>query len=222
MNKSWLLIVLFLVSLDGFSQAESSNAKKGEFSLGLRSTGSFFSASGNNFGLGTGGQFRYRLADKLNTEWFADWITTDINGLGSRIDAHIGESMFIYFTEEVNQPNSFTPYVLGGFCGDYTRIRSNRYYHELTNSWEIDDVERWSFASQLGFGTHYNLSDRFDFSFTTQYILHFGDDIHSELETNVMGEDYLHIHHERGGIFEGHWFFSLSANYVIADLLKNK
>ena len=52
--------------------------------------------------------------------------------------------------------------------------------------------------------------------------MHFGADIHTEVEPNDIGEDYLHIHHEDGNSLEGHWFLTVSLNYVIADLLKKK
>ncbi|MGL4599812.1 MAG: hypothetical protein ACRCYO_19965, partial [Bacteroidia bacterium] len=39
------------------------------------------------------GQFRIRLTDRINTEWFADYISTNLNNLASRSDYHIGWSV---------------------------------------------------------------------------------------------------------------------------------
>lgn len=216
-----MLLLLFCTTF-GQKATKEINTNKGELTFGLRSTGSIFSESGAYFGIGAGWQIRYRMSKNLNTEWFADWITTDVGGLGQRIDAHIGESMIIYPGKNPGKKNSFTPYVLGGFCGDYTKIQSNLAYNDLESDYTKDSKDRWSFATQLGIGTHYNITEAFDISLSTQYILHFGADIHSEIKKNSKGEDYLHIHHETEESLEGHWFLTISANFVIIDLIKKK
>ena len=126
----------------------------------------------------------------------------------------------IYPGKQIMQKGRFTPFILGGFCGDYTQIKSNIYFNDETVAYEKRAKERWSFATQLGLGTHYNFTDRFDISFNTQYILHFGKDIHSEIETNSLGDEYLNIHQETGGGLEGHLFFTISANFRFADLIR--
>jgi opacity protein-like surface antigen len=181
-----------------------------------------FSESGNYFGIGAGWQVRYRMTKGLGTEWFFDWITTDIGGHGHRTDAHIGESMIIYPGKNLNVKGKFTPYVLGGFCGDYTKIKSNLFYNDLENAYTQDSKDRWSFATQLGLGTHYNITEAVDFSISAQYVLHFGADIHSEILKNSLGEEFLFIHHDDAQSLEGHWFLTLSANFVIIDLIRKK
>ena len=97
--KNLILITLISISNLAYSQLTEStntNTQNGEISFGVRSTLSLFSESGNYTGIGAGWQVRYRLSKTLNTEWFADWIVTDIGGLGARYDAHIGESMILY------------------------------------------------------------------------------------------------------------------------------
>jgi opacity protein-like surface antigen len=222
--KSILTLVLVIISSTTFSQKATTenNSHKGEISWGVRTTGSLFSESGNYFGVGAGYQIRYRVTDKLGTEWFADWITTDLGGLGQRIDAHIGVSAMIYPGKTQNKVNNFTPYILGGFCGDYTKIESNLFYSDEINGYNTDSKDRWSFATQLGFGTHYNITRTVDISLSTQYILHFGEDIHSEVEIDDLGNKFLHIHHDKAKALEGHFFITLSANILIIDLLKTK
>jgi hypothetical protein len=221
-----LLFILFIF-LSTFSFGKrlayadgTENIAFGETSFGVRSTISLFSSSENKAGIGAGWQIRFRLSESLNTEWFADWIVTDLNGLGSRVDAHIGESMIIYPGKQIMQKGRFTPFILGGFCGDYTQIKSNTYFNDETEHYEKIAKERWSFATQLGLGTHYNFTERFDVSFNAQYVLHFGSDIHSEIETNSLGEDFLHIHQADGGGLEGHLFFTISANFKFADFIR--
>ncbi|PCJ24248.1 MAG: hypothetical protein COA97_10160 [Flavobacteriales bacterium] len=222
--RNILTLILILVISTAFGQkiTEEASSHAGELSWGVRSTGSIFSESGSYFGIGAGFQVRYRVTDHLGSEWFADWITTDIGGVGQRTDAHIGVSTIIYPGKSLNQKGSFTPYVMGGFCGDYTKITSNLSYDDIADSYTQDSKDRWSFATQLGLGTHYNITETVDISLSTQYVLHFGADIDSEIETNSNGEEYLHIHHDNNNSLEGHWFLTLSVNFVIIDLIKKR
>jgi len=215
-----IFLLLLTGSVYGQQTAGMANTHRGEIYFGVRTTGSLFSSSGNYFGVGAGWQVRYRLADKLGTEWFADWITTDIGKAGHRYDAHIGESMIIYFTNHIGKKNHFSPYILGGFCGDYTKIQANLFFDDRQQAYVTTSKDRWSFATQLGFGTHFNITEKFDLSFSGQYVLHFGRDIDSRIETNSHGEKYLQIQDQPGSALEGHFFFTLSANFVIADLSK--
>ena len=192
--KTLMVIVMCLAgTVYGQETASVKNTHAGEISFGVRTTGSLFSSSGNYFGVGAGWQVRYRIDDKLGSEWFADWITTDIGGLGHRYDAHIGESMIIYLLKKPGQKMRFSPYILGGFCGDYTKIQTNLYFDDEQQMYLKQSKDRWSFATQLGLGAHFNFTERFDLSFSGQYVLHFGKDIDSHQATN-------------------------SANFVIADL----
>ncbi|MCC7302835.1 MAG: hypothetical protein IT233_09345 [Bacteroidia bacterium] len=200
----------------------TTNTPAGEIEFGVRSTGSVFTLNGNHFGLGAGWQCRYRISRTLNTEWFFDWITTDIAGLGQRVDAHIGESMVIYPGKQIKQAGRFTPYVLGGFCGDYAKITTNLYFDDEQGDYMKKTRDRWSFATQLGMGTHYNFTDRVDISLTGQYVLHFGGDIHTYVGENSYGAEYLAMKEEKGHALEGHFFLTVSANFVVTDLLKRK
>lgn len=220
--KKYLTVLVMLFATVTFAQEISKdiNTHKGELSFGVRSTGSLFSASGNYFGLGAGWQVRYRMSDKFSTEWFADWITTNIGGLGQRYDAHIGESMIIYPGRKIGVRNKFTPYILGGFCGDYTKLTSNLHFDDNALSYIKKSNERWSFATQLGLGTHYNITDKFDLSISTQYILHFGKDLDAEVKTNGNGERYVWMPDNPKNALEGHTFLTISANFVIFDISK--
>ncbi len=219
-----LLFLLLLISGTVYCQVtkDTLNTHKGELSFGARTTGSLFSSSGNYFGFGAGGQLRYRVDNRLNTEWFGDWMTTNIGGLGQRYDAHIGESMILYIGREVNRKNTLTPYAMGGFCGDYTKTSTNLYYDNVQKSYVRESKDRWSFATQLGLGTHYNITEKMDISFSCQYMIHFGSDIDSQIETNSQGEKYLQINKVNETALEGHLLLTLSANFVIVDLIRHK
>ncbi len=190
----------------------------GNFSLGLRSTASLFNSDGG-FGSGAGGQFRLQLSDRVNTEWFADLITTNLSYAGRRTDAHIGWSVMFYLKNPQTAAQSILqPYVLAGHCFDYTKISA--FSNPFENKAGETD-ERWSSAVQMGLGTHFNMSDRFDFSLSAQYMLHLGNDIHAHIEEG-SGYPELEIEEHDGSSIEGHLLVTLSVNYKIADLWKSR
>lgn len=184
--------------------------------LGMRSAISAFSDAGY-IGLGTGGQFRIKLGNRLNTDWFADYITTDIGGLAKRTDYHIGWSVVYYpFNYQINK-GKFTPYILAGHCFDFTQVERNggETSYALNSS-------RWSSAVQSGLGVHYNLSDNFDVSLTAQYMLHLGKDINATIFNNeATGQRDITI--KKGDLgLDGHLLINLSLNAYIAKLWGNK
>ena len=182
--------------------ASSENKPSGQFELGGRTTASVFNAE-STAGYGTGGQFRIRLLESLNTEWFADYITNDVSSLGLRQDAHIGWSVMFYPFPKPYTPENFTPYLLAGHCFDYTRIA--RY---TDNGGE----ERLSSAVQAGLGTHYHINDRFNLSLSAQYMLHLGSDLHASVSNGAL------VVEKKGNSFEGHLLLTFSLNYRVGNL----
>lgn len=176
----------------------------GIFSLGVRTTVSTFNnGKFANTGMGLGGQFRLQFADKVNSDWFFDYITGDVEDFASRTDYHIGWSVIFYPTK--NLTPKVRPYILAGHCFDYTRI--------VDNSNSANFIERWSSAVQGGAGVHFNLTDRLDLSVVSQYMIHLGTDIHADNHDNEV-----HFHEEKGASLEGHLLFHVGINYKIADL----
>ena len=117
------LVLLFCCMVLLFSNAQD-NLKSvngaGDFSLGIRSTTSFFDNTNSGLpGIGTGGDFRIRLSDRVNTDWFADYIMSTTNYL-KRNDFHIGWSVMFYPFNYANK--GFKPYVLAGHCFDYSQF----------------------------------------------------------------------------------------------------
>ena len=208
MKRSQHILLMFSFISFGFL-AQPLQIKKnsgGLISLGARSTMSAFNHGDfANQGFGLGGQFRVQLAKRLNTDWFADYITGNSEDHISRTDGHIGWSVLYYLTK--NETATIRPYLLMGHCFDYTRM--------------VDDfdhsnyMERWSSAVQGGAGMHWNLTPRLDLSLVAQYMFHLGNDVHGERhETGVV-----EFHKEKGGAsLEGHLLFHVSINYKIADL----
>ena len=210
MNRILLGLSLWMVPLSVFSQKNDTiKTLPGRFTLGVRSTTSLFSHDNGAPGFGGGGQFRILVHERINTEWFADVIFTDIGGLAKRQDYHIGWSVMFYLMKPKNFQRKFLPYVLAGNCFDYTRV--------MVNSRPGSDYGKFSSAVQMGFGLHYNITPRWDVSFTTQYMWHLGGELHTEVEN---GDIQVEEHNQVS--FEGHLLLTLSINYKLAQLWKRK
>ncbi|MCB0476802.1 MAG: hypothetical protein KDC84_01485 [Crocinitomicaceae bacterium] len=215
----WLAFVLLFSSLALSQEVKEPKDFRttdgGTFSLGMRTTGSFFGVDGNP-GFGFGGQFRIQLLRWLNTEWFADYITTDIGGMGKREDYHIGWSVMFYPFKF--KQKWFQPYLLAGHCFDYTRVTA---YSTATIDNSDKTQSRWSAAAQIGLGTHFHIGRRFDIGLSGQYMFHLGKEIHADIIDNA-GSRELQVETHQGNILEGHLLVTLNFNVKIADLWKSK
>lgn len=215
--KNLLLAVLILgvnqLTAQSFSYKNKNQG--GTISVGMRSTMSSFNGSHHEetgdeephehsdpFALGLGGQFRVQASNRVNTEWFFDYLPSS-SSLVRRNDFHIGWSVMFYVLEKPNP--LFRPYVLAGHCFDYT------YRQELSN--QSNNINRWSSAVQMGAGTHIRLNDRLDLSLMTQYMLHLG----THVETTYSGPS-VSFEKSSGGSLEGHLLTTVSLNFKIADL----
>jgi opacity protein-like surface antigen len=200
----YLLIFLLLPFIGNAQPLNLKGGQGGIFSLGVRTTVSAFNDGLNgNTGTGVGGQFRLQFADKVNSDWFFDYITSDIGDFANRTDYHIGWSV-LYYPGKEPAPR-FRPYILAGHCFDYSRLEDN------SNRNNFD--ERWSSAVQGGVGVHYNLSSRLDLSAVCQYMTHLGTHVHADQDNGKVV-----FHHEKGASLEGHLLFHLGINYKLGDL----
>lgn len=176
----------------------------GTFSLGTRNTISMFNED-NATGLGIGGQFRLQLREKMNSEWYFDYITSRNGDLTFRNDYHIGWSVMLYSKNNYSFDRLLQPYLIVGHCFDLSKVTAQQ---DRSNS-----VSRLSMATQAGLGTHLNITNRLDLSLSGQYMLHFGKDIHTETGKNgeVMIEKAKYSH------TDGHLLFTLSVNFKFFD-----
>lgn len=200
-----LCIIAFLFPFLGFSQPLNiKNSPSGIFSLGLRSTVSAFNGGeSSSYGTGVGGQFRLQLAERINTEWFIDYITGSVGTFASRTDYHVGWSVMYYLTKKADP--IVKPYLVVGHCFDRTILTDNINFS--------NQISKNSSAIQAGAGVHIRLSERFDISLNTQYMMHLGEDVHAHYEDNEV-----HFEKEKGAGLEGHFLMHVGLNYKIADL----
>lgn len=207
--KASLLAAIMLLPFAVSAQKERGKPNSGMLELGMRTTTSLFTDAGSP-GTGFGGQFRLKFAKRLNTEWYADYITTDIRGIARRTDGHIGWSVMFYPFNDEKVKGAFNPYLIAGHCFDYTKVEEN------ANAANMG--ERWSSAMQAGLGAHYNLTDQFDVSLAAQYMTHLGNDMHADVHSHDGEPAEVHIEeHGHTGV-EGHVLVTLSLNVKVADL----
>jgi len=183
---------------------EIKNHRGGILSLGMRSTLSTFNGHHDeSSGFGVGGQFRLQFSDRVNSDWFFDYIQSDIGDFANRTDYHIGWSV-LYYPMKNTMPK-VQPYILAGHCFDRTEIM------ETGN--RSNSILRWSSAAQAGLGVHFNLTTRLDLSLVGQYMLHLGNEVSAH-----QHDGHVEFHEESGSNMEGHLLFHVGVNYKIVDL----
>ena len=91
----------------------------GTVSIGVRSSTSLFNdGHAGAPGLGVGGQMRVRVSDRVNTNWFYDYLSGSAGDKVYRADQHIGWSVLFYVLKAREERRLFQPYVLAGHCFD--------------------------------------------------------------------------------------------------------
>lgn len=201
--RIFFFLVVFLLqagNIKAQKQIEKVSPHNKWFSLGVRSTVSLFDRDGN--GLGTGGQFRVQLSKRINTDWFGDYISINVNNLVRSEYYHIGWSVLYYVFENQQYPEFFQPYILAGHCFDYNK-------KTVMQQAEISK-DRWGSAVQAGIGTHMNLSERVDVSVNCQYMIH----LTKELEV-VRNNELIDIKTAGASTLEGHLLGTISVNYKL-------
>lgn len=190
-------------------------SNKGMFSLGSRSTLSLFNHHGGGIGSGAGGQFRIQLTERVNTEWYLDYINSQTDHVVGRRDLHIGWSVFYYYLKNNSTPiKLLQPFFEVGHCFDYTNVS------EIGTD---NYLERWSSAIQAGTGLSLNLTPKLDFTTKVQYMIHLGSDIDIAI-TDDGHADHSHVDLEKhnGVDLEGHVLLTFSLNYKIGQLWGRK
>lgn len=209
-SKAIGLLVLMLAGFNSFAQPgkADSPSNSGWFSLGGRSTINLFGHDGT--GLGTGGQFRIQFSNRVNTDWFADYFTIYMKEGVRSTYYHIGWSVLFYPFETTGLRKKIQPYVLAGHCFDYNK--------KTVIAKPVVSKDRWGSAVQAGIGTHFNLTERFDISLTSQYMIHLTKGL--QAVNNGMGE--IGIQEHSHAALEGHLLTTCSFNYKLSRLWKSK
>jgi len=200
-----LVLMLSVFQLKVFAQKADAllNPQSWWFSYGVRSTVSTFDGDGT--GIGAGGQCRIRINDKINTDWFGDYISINVLNKVRSEYFHIGWSVLYYPFKQAQYPRLLQPYILAGHCFDYNKKTEMA---DPTNS-----KSRWGSAVQAGLGTHFNLTSKFDISLTCQYMIHLTNELDEEIAGNKVT-----ILEQGGNILQGHLLTTVSFNYKLFRL----
>lgn len=188
----------------------TANGDVGAFHFGVRNTISTFSTGERNYqGTGVGGHLRFKLAEHLILESYGDYLVTNVGGLAQRMDTHGGFSVAPYLF--LSSERRIVPYPIAGFCVDYSRFLKIGMGRDADIASNV--AERYSFATQIGGGCQFRITDRLDFTPFVQYMIHIGN----EVDINIVDNDVVFIE-EKSGQLEGHLLFTMSVNYKVADL----
>lgn len=209
MKKAYIIIILLLSQVIIAQQRDTTNDFKnsGWFSLGARSTASTFGDEGN--GIGTGGQFRIQMNNAINTDWFFDYISINVDNKVRSEYYHIGWSVIYYPFSQLQYPKLIQPYILAGHCFDYNKM----------TSMELPSItkDRWGSAAQAGLGLHFNITHRFDVTLMSQYMIHFTETLHAETDVYPV-----EIHSKKENTLQGHLLTTVSLNYKVFRIWKRK
>lgn len=200
------LLCLFGIYQMSLAQEIVQEPQRKWISAGLRNTISLFNHGSNVPGFGIGGHMRIQIHKRINTEWFADFLSSRDGDLVNRKDAHIGWSVMYYVINPRNFERKVLPFVSAGHCFDYTRARLNT---DPSNG-----QSRGSAAVQAGVGAHFNLTTRFDCTLSALYMMHLGKGLHVHYEAD--GSPRIELESHAGP--EGHLLIQLSANYKFISL----
>ena len=208
MIRGALFFIGFIASFPLLAQEKDDEGKGWGLELGIRNTSSVF--GDESLAPGFGGQFRVRPSERLNTEWYLDYIKSDIDGLGSRRTLHIGWSVMFY-PWMIPEEKLLEPYILAGHCFDHAKVDPRRFSRDIDPATQ----ERWSSALQLGVGTHFRVSERADLSFSAQYMSHLGNELAVERRKR-NGTTFIEpVQKEKELSIEGHLLLTLSMNVKI-------
>ena len=207
-----IIVVLTLLMLTGMHGHANkwdflTESGSGDISFGTRNAISMFNdIHGESRGIGIGGQTRVQFSDRINTEWFLDYITSTIGKKAVRNDYHVGWSLMYYLNKNSGFDKFLKPYLIAGHCFDYTEVfaKADKNYGK----------SRLSMATQAGIGNHFNITRQLDFSISAQYMLHFG----KEIEAYDKREGNLVIEEAEYSSAIGHLLAVFSINYKFAKL----
>jgi len=203
--KAIIVVTALIFSLHlGAQDLKMKGGNAGTFSLGARSSiGIVNDGKWQKTAFGAGGQFRLRFSDRVNSDWFLDYLTADLEDYAWRTDVHIGWSVMYYLLR--NPAPVFQPYILAGHCFEYLKFTDNK-------DWNNHSV-RYSASIQAGAGVSFNITKRFDISVVAQYMLHIGTKL-----TAAKVNDIAVFTKSSGVGTQDHILLHISLNYKIADL----
>ncbi|MCS6917920.1 MAG: hypothetical protein RMK52_06455 [Chitinophagales bacterium] len=177
----------------------------GVFGVGIRTAaGLSISDSALRVSEGGGVQARLMVLQRLNTEWYAEWLRGGFSDAAYRTDVHLGLNTLLYFQRRLQR---VAPFVLTGIAADALTLHNRLTARHRTSSWTT--------ALQGGIGFHINLTWRSDLTVSAAYQHHLSHQAILQTEESILAQVP-----RSGRTGDGHLLVTLSMNYKITDLWK--
>ncbi|MCS6990547.1 MAG: hypothetical protein NZL95_01640 [Chitinophagales bacterium] len=177
----------------------------GVFAAGIRTAaGLTLTDSTLNLAQGVGLQARLLVLQRLNTEWYVEWLRGGFSDEAFRTDLHLGFNILGYFQRRLQR---VAPFLMTGFAADALTLNNRLEARHRTTSWTT------AVLGAIGF--HINLTWRSDLTIAVAYQHHL---VHQALLQTAEG--ILAQVPRSGRTGDGHLLVQLSMNYKITDLWK--
>jgi hypothetical protein len=198
------MLIVLLVMLPAFGQAQENRLAAGRFGLGMRNA---FNLWGGNkmFGTGAGGQFKLAFSPRVNTDFFADIIDSKGEYNSFRKDYHIGWGVQFALAKQGFGSHKIVPYVMAGQCFDLTKVGV---------VYETASPLVFSAAVQGGAGISSFVHRNVELNLQAQYMMHMTQHVH--LNFDESGSASYDV--EKGASAEGHFLTTFSVTFYFLSI----
>lgn len=189
--KTLLFLPLFaLFLLPNLSQAQERKFEGGRFGLGMRNAMNFWGEN-KMLGFGAGGQFKLAFSPRVNTDFFADIISSKGEFDSYRKDYHIGWGVQFALAKDGFGSRTFVPYIMAGQCFDLTKVG-------VKLGTETPLI--FSAAVQGGAGVSSFVHPALELNLQMQYMMHLTQHVHLDFDENGIASTEV----EKGASASGH------------------
>ncbi len=220
--KIKLSSVFLLMLTFGFSNAQdqSISVNPGSAGIGMRTSSSVFLGD-NAAGFGAGGQIKILFSNRVNSEWFLDYMNSSAGLNGYRKDTHIGWSVQFAVNKGGYQTRMPVPFVEAGQCFDWTTVgfvKNNSSENAMPQT-SVRNQPVFSAATQAGAGVAWFPISRLELNAQVQYMIHLGKDVHLEFDDDNYAYE---ISQSKGTSFDGHILGTISISWYLIQPQKKR
>jgi hypothetical protein len=199
-----LALLLMAVSIPGMAQ---NTLEGGRFGLGMRNTVNLWNEN-KMLGMGAGGQFKLAFSPRVNTDFFADIITSRGEALTYRKDYHIGWGVQFALPKSGFGSHRLVPYLIAGQCFDLTKVGFQLH---------SESPLVFSAAVQGGAGLSSFVHRNVELNLQLQYMMHLTQ--HVDLTYGIdQGQLEVDYEIEKGASTEGHLLATFSMTFYFLRL----
>lgn len=201
---SVLALLLLTITLTQPLQAQENRLQAGRFGLGMRNAINLW--GGNKmFGIGAGGQFKLSFSPRVNTDFFADIVSSKGQRNSFRNDYHIGWGVQFALPKDGFGSHRLVPYVMAGQCFDLT---------EVGVVWQVKSPLIFSAAVQGGLGLSSFVHRNVELNLQLQYMMHLTQHVHLDWDEYNLASYEV----DKGASAEGHLLTTFSMTFYFLRL----